>query len=150
MPSNNSFILPGTKGGAGNGYWSEGGGSVVSITNGNQMNFLFETFANQPGEVKLTVTGTSTQVAATAGQGSINCIIPLSDIPSWAYPQLGPSDVSVYNKTVGGSLNNAFASGCLAFTVSRDTGNMLLVADGYTASFGSVDIPIYTVLWYDT
>lgn len=133
--ASDTFVLAGTQGGSGNGYWSPAGGAVLTPTGMNAVNFVFEKLAG--GNVRLTIFGTYSVAAASAGYAKLNCILPLTVLPAWAWPRLSAVG-SVFNQSValGGSfVTPNFLN--LAPAVAQDGNNMLLTFGGYTLSASS-------------
>lgn len=149
MPSN-SFILKGTTPNAGNGYWTASGGTVGSLTLASGVNFMFESFADRPGQVRLTFKGTWSMSSSAAGIMVFNCIIPLSVLPVWARPMKVTAG-SVYGGSVGvgGFLGTPIPGQLTTTNVASDSTNMLITVYGQaTAASGSVSMPVSTTMTY--
>lgn len=153
--SSNSFILAGSAGGAGNGYWTNEAGSALTVSNANGLNFSFESFANYPKLIRLTITGTITGVVAAAGDANIVCTIPLSALKSWLKPSTGPSQLgySASTSLAGASSFPCFQDGPnptdrLALTISADSTNLYLYVTGYVKIIASTSQTVYTTITY--
>lgn len=144
--SSNTFYLAGTTGT----YWSAPGASSIAISNATGLNFLFEQAG--PEQVRLTISGTVTSVAATAGLVNLNAIIPLSKLPKWVYPSISPiAGPSAFTTTVGGGpFQLATIPASTFVNVSRDTTNMVIGIVGYTSTFTSISSNCYNVTYYGT
>ena len=151
--SSNSFILKGTDGGVGNGYWTNEGTSVGTLTLANGINFRFETFANYPKLVRVSLTGTYTLSTSGAGQVGINCTIPLSALPSWARPARAVPPATAFNSSVGGgfAIDYPSAADLIYFNcnISSDATNMLITCRATaTAAVGALVANVSTLCTY--
>lgn len=94
--SADTLILPGSSA-----TWT---GTTFTFQNATNPSFIFESFANYPKLVRLTVSLPSTFTATTtSGVSSLSCVIPIASLPSWAQPASVTGSVTSTN-TTGGSV----------------------------------------------
>lgn len=149
--SANTLQILGTAGGAGNGYWTIPAGSVATLTNANGINFLFETFANYPKLVRLTLSGTSTLGSSAAGVLTLLATIPAAQIPRWALPPVVGNAAGLATNTFGSiALPSALATTALPrISLSNDLANVLflITATSVTTTAGAATPMNSTILY---
>ena len=145
--SSNTFLLTGTTGGANNGFWVPAG--VAGATNANGVNFTFETFSAVPKRVRLTAIGPLQVSSSGAGYFALTAALPLTVLPTWAYPVTDPSGQNLPQSTTGW-LSGPGVQNVTLVTAYANAANLVIkCSSNVTGSQGSFGTAMAFMLEYD-